>query len=79
MPSRRMFELVNFLHHELATDELSKSLPFAVQLLNRRELDALPGELLAFEASFENNCSKSMYWPGATVWHLTSGCKVMLV
>ena len=29
MWSRRMFELVNFLHHELATDELSKSLPFA--------------------------------------------------
>ena len=29
MSSRRMFELVNFLHHELATDELSKSLPFA--------------------------------------------------
>ena len=29
MSSRRMFELVNFLHHELATSELSKSLPFA--------------------------------------------------
>lgn len=29
MSSRRMFELMNFLHHELATDELSKSLPFA--------------------------------------------------
>ena len=178
MSSRRMFELVNFLHHELATDELSKSLPFAgkqiilvgeflqlqpvpslfdeedfmfycplfdfgithrfaltklmrqseddklflsaiadirkgqcsissqqylssldrvlpealqevathiffrkvpVQLSNRRELDALPGELLAFEASFENDCSKSMSWPGATVLHLTRGCKVMLV
>ena len=167
MSSRRMFELVNFLHHELATDELlvSKSLPFAgkqiivvgeflqlqpvpslfdegdfmfysplfdfciphrfaltklmrqseddklflsaiadirkgqcsissqqylsfldrvlpqalqevakhiffrkvlVQLSNRREL-----ELLAFEASFENDCSKSMCWPGETVLHLT--------
>ena len=50
-----------------------------VQLSNRRELDALPGELLAFEASFENDCSKSMYWPRATVLHLTHGCKVMLV
>ena len=50
-----------------------------VQLLNRRELDTLPGELLAFEASFENDCSKSMYWPGATVLHLTRGCEVMLV
>ena len=168
MSSRRMFELMNFLHHELATDELSKSLPFAgkqiilvseflqlqpvpslfdegdfmlysplfvfgiphrfaltklmrqseddklflsaiadvrkgqcsissqqgalqevathiffrkvpVQLSNRRELDALPGELLAFEASFENDCSKSMCWPRATVLHLTHGCKVMLV
>ena len=29
MSRRRMFELVNFLHHELATDELSKGLPFA--------------------------------------------------
>ena len=29
MSSKRMFELVNFLHHELATDEFSKSLPFA--------------------------------------------------
>ena len=35
MSSRRMFELVNFPHHELATDELSKILPSAVQLLNR--------------------------------------------
>ena len=51
-----------------------------VQLSNRRELDALPGELLAFEASFENDCSKSMCWPrAATVLHLTHGCKVMLV
>lgn len=50
-----------------------------VQLSNRRELDALPGELLAFEASFENDCSKSMCWPRATVLHLTHGCKVMLV
>ena len=29
MSSKRVFELVNFLHHELATDEFSKSLPFA--------------------------------------------------
>ena len=29
MSSRKMFELVNFLHHELANDELSKNLPFA--------------------------------------------------
>ena len=31
MSSKRIFELVNFLHHELATDEFSKSLPFAVK------------------------------------------------
>ena len=165
MSSKRMFELVNFLHHELATDEFSKSLPFAgkqvilvgeflqlqpvpnlfddgdfmfysplfdfsiphrfgltklmrqshddkqflsaladirkgqcsisqalqevathiffrqvpVQLSNRRELDALPGELLTFEASFENNSSRSMCWPGAPVLQLKHGCKVMLV
>ena len=29
MSSRRTFELVNFLHHELATSELSKSIAFA--------------------------------------------------
>ena len=159
MSSRRMFELVNFLHHERATSELCKSLPIAgkqvilvgeflqlqlvpnlfdegyfiihsplfdfsiphrfgltklmlqseddkefvsaleelrmgqclisserflyslnralppvlkeqatqfffrkvaVQLSNRWELDVLPGELLTFKASFENNNSKSM-------------------
>ena len=50
-----------------------------MQLSNRRELDALPGELLTFEASFENNDSKSMCWPGAPVLQLKRGCKVMLV
>ena len=29
MSSRRMFEVVNFLHHKLATNELNKTLPFA--------------------------------------------------
>lgn len=62
---------------EVATHIFFRKVP--VQLSNRRELDALPGELLAFEASFENDCSKSMCWPGATVLHLKRGCKVMLV
>lgn len=62
---------------EVATHIFFRKVP--VQLSNRRELDALPGELLAFEASFENDCSKSMCWPRATVLHLTHGCKVMLV
>ena len=29
MSSRRMFEVVNFLHHKLATNELNKTLPFS--------------------------------------------------
>ena len=62
---------------EVATHIFFRKVP--VQLSNRRELDALPGELLAFEASFENDCSKSMCCPGATVLHLMRGCKVMLV
>jgi len=62
---------------KVATHIFFRKVP--VQLSNRQELDALPGELLAFEASFENDCSKSMCWPGATVLHLTRGCKVMLV
>ena len=50
-----------------------------VQLSNRRELDALPGDLVTFQALFENDGSKSMCWPGTPVLQLKRGCRVMLV
>ena len=175
MSSQRMFELVNFLHHELATDDC-KNLPFAgkqiiligeflqlqpvpnlfdeghfmffsplfdfavahrfgltvvmrqqdpaflsavseiregncslatehfitslqrelpwqllqnathiyfrkvpVQLENRRQLDAINEEMITFQADFENDRSRSMSWPGASILQLKRGCKVMLV
>lgn len=56
---------------------LSAEIP--VTLMNRKELDKLPGELLVFNASFENNNSTSMSWPGVEVLQLKRGCKVMLV
>ena len=62
---------------EVATHIFFRKVP--VQLSNRRELDALPGELITFEASLENNCSRSTFWPGAPVLQLKHGCKVMLV
>ena len=175
MSSQRMFELVNFLHHELATDDC-KNLPFAgkqiiligeflqrqpvpnlfdeghfmffsplfdfavahrfgltvvmrqqdpaflsgvseiregncslatehfitslqrelpwqllqnathiyfrkvpVQLENRCQLDAINEEMITFQADFENDRSRSMSWPGASILQLKRGCKVMLV
>lgn len=56
---------------------LSAEIP--VTLMNRKELDKLPGELLVYNASFENNNSTSMSWPGVEVLQLKRGCKVMLV
>ncbi|XP_020610138.1 uncharacterized protein LOC110048702 [Orbicella faveolata] len=50
-----------------------------VTLMNRKELDKLPGELLVYNASFENDNSRSMSWPGVEVLQLKRGCKVMLV
>lgn len=54
MSSRRMFELMNFLHHELATDELSKSLPFAGKqiILVREFLQLQPVPSLFDEGDF---------------------------
>ena len=124
--SRRMFEVISFLHQKLATNEFNKALPFAgkqvtlvgeflqfqpvpnlldegefmfysplfdlsiphhfdltkimhqlevsVQLSNRQELDALPGDLVTFQALFGNNWSKSMSWPGTSVQQLKHGC-----
>lgn len=50
-----------------------------VQLANRRQLDAIPGELFTFHADYENDKSWSMSWPGASVLQRKPGCKVMLV
>ena len=124
--SRRMFEVVRFLHQKLATNEFNKALPFAgkqvtlvgeflqfqpvpnllnegefmfysplfnlsiphhfdltkimhqlevsLQLSNRQELDALPGDLVTFQALFGNDWSKSMSWPGTSVQQLKHGC-----
>ena len=48
-------------------------------LMNREELDKLPGNMLTFEASYEDENSSSMSWPGERVLQLKTGCKVMLV
>ena len=124
--SRRMFEVIRFLHQKLATNEFHKALPFAgkqvtlvgeflqfqpvpnllnegefmfysplfnlsiphhfdltkimhqlevsLQLSNRQELDALPGDLVIFQALFGNDWSKSMSWPGTSVQQLKHGC-----
>ena len=50
-----------------------------VTLMNRKKLEKLPGELLVYNASFENDNSTSMNWPGVEVLQLKQGCKVMLV
>ena len=50
-----------------------------VQLSNSRELDALPGDSVTFQALFENDGSKSMCWPGTPVLQLKRGFRVMLV
>ena len=50
-----------------------------ITLRNRQELDKLPGELITLEAVYENESSKSMSWPVASVSQLIQGCKVMLV
>lgn len=38
-----------------------------------------PEELLVYHASFDNENSRSMSWPGVPVLQLKRGCKVMLV
>jgi len=48
-------------------------------LMNREELDKLPGTKLTFYASYENENSSSMSWPGECILQLKPGCKVMLV
>ena len=50
-----------------------------MQLFNRRELDALPCDLVTFQAFFENDGSKNICWPGTPVLQLKHGCRVMLV
>ena len=62
---------------ERATHIFFRKIP--VTLMNRKELDKLPGELLVYNASFENDNSTSMSWPGVAVLQLKRGCKVMLV
>ena len=60
-----------------ATHIFFRKIPVA--LMNRKELDRLPGELFTFNASFENDNSSSMSWPGVEVLQVKRGCKVMLV
>ena len=62
---------------ERATHIFFRKIP--VTLMNRKELDKLPGELLVYNASFENDYYTSMTWPGVEVLQLKRGCKVMLV
>ena len=60
-----------------ATHIFFRKIPVA--LMNRRELDQFPEELLVYHASFDNENSRSMSWPGVPVLQLKRGCKVMLV
>ena len=62
---------------ECATHIFFHKIP--VMLMNREELDKLPGTMLTFDASYENANSRSMSWPGEHVLQLKTGCKVMLV
>ena len=62
---------------ECATHIFFRKIP--VMLMNREELDKLPGTMLTFDASYENENSSSMSWPGERVLQLKTGCKVMLV
>lgn len=62
---------------ECATHIFFRKMP--VMLMNREELDKLPGNMLTFDASYENENSSSMSWPGERVLQLKTGCKVMLV
>ena len=50
-----------------------------VYLMNREEIDKLPGELRTFNASYENENSRNMSWPGVPVLQVKHRCKVMLV
>lgn len=50
-----------------------------VPLMNRREVDKLPGELLVYHASFDSKNSRSMRWPGVPVLQVKWGCKVIVV
>lgn len=50
-----------------------------VMLMNREELDKLPGTMVTFNASYKNEDSSSMSWPGERVLQLKTGCKVMVI
>lgn len=53
---------------ECATHIFFRKMP--VMLMNREELDKLPGNMLTFDASYENENSSSMSWPGERVLQL---------
>ncbi len=48
-------------------------------LFNRCRIDELPGDFISFSASYENDASRSIDWPGYDVLRLKRDCKVMLV
>lgn len=48
-------------------------------LMNREELDKLPGTMLTFDAPYKNKNSSSISWLGKRIFQLKTGCKVMLV
>ncbi|PFX16673.1 ATP-dependent DNA helicase PIF1 [Stylophora pistillata] len=50
-----------------------------VATMNRRKLDQISGDLFLYQASYDNESSRSMSWPGVPVLQLKRGCKVMLI
>ncbi|CAB3978897.1 ATP-dependent DNA helicase PIF1 [Paramuricea clavata] len=48
-------------------------------IFNMQKIIELPGELLSFDAVFENGLSESMTWPGYRRIQLKPNCKIMLV
>ena len=60
--------------HHFDLTKIMHQLEVSLQLSNRQELDALPGDLVTFQALFGNDWSKSMSWPGTSVQQLKHGC-----
>ena len=48
-------------------------------LFNQRRIHELPGEIICFDATIENEASEAMRWPGQRRLQLKPNCKAMLV
>ena len=48
-------------------------------LFNIMKISKLPGEMLSFDAEYENVQSQDMTWPGQRHLQLKENCKIMMV